>query len=58
VPVLPFALKEQIGLSEHHIQHWASAWLAVYGASILLGSRTLYYHVHESKHHISIHDGY
>ncbi|KAF7588437.1 hypothetical protein BBP40_005701 [Aspergillus hancockii] len=38
VPVLPFALKERLGLGDHHIQRWASAWLAVYGASILVGS--------------------
>ncbi|KAE8353685.1 major facilitator superfamily domain-containing protein [Aspergillus coremiiformis] len=38
VPVLPFALKVRIGLADHDIQLWASAFLAVYGASILLGS--------------------
>ncbi|KAB8230339.1 MFS transporter [Aspergillus alliaceus] len=38
VPVLPFALKVRIGLDEHDIQLWASTFLAVYGASVLLGS--------------------
>ncbi|RMZ41881.1 hypothetical protein CA14_011264 [Aspergillus flavus] len=38
VPVLPFALKVRIGLPENDIQFWASAFLAIYGGSIFLGS--------------------
>lgn len=40
VPVLPFALKVRIGLPENDIQFWASAFLAIYGGSIFLGSCT------------------
>ncbi|KOC10941.1 hypothetical protein AFLA70_17g005940 [Aspergillus flavus AF70] len=38
VPVLPFALKVRMGLPENDIQFWASAFLAIYGGSIFLGS--------------------
>ncbi|KNG79859.1 hypothetical protein ANOM_011824, partial [Aspergillus nomiae NRRL 13137] len=38
VPVLPFALKVRMGLPENDIQRWASTFLAIYGASIFLGS--------------------
>ncbi|OGM48148.1 hypothetical protein ABOM_002923 [Aspergillus bombycis] len=38
VPVLPFALKVRMGLPENDIQLWASAFLAIYGASIFVGS--------------------
>ncbi|KAE8145008.1 MFS amine transporter [Aspergillus avenaceus] len=38
IPVLPFALKERIGLPDDNIQQWVSALLACYGASILVGS--------------------
>ncbi|KAB8202371.1 major facilitator superfamily domain-containing protein [Aspergillus parasiticus] len=38
VPVLPFALKVRMGLPEDDIQLWASAFLAIYGGSIFLGS--------------------
>ncbi|KAE8414290.1 MFS general substrate transporter [Aspergillus pseudocaelatus] len=38
VPVLPFALKVRMGIPESDIQLWASAFLAIYGASIFLWS--------------------
>ncbi|THC88712.1 hypothetical protein EYZ11_011837 [Aspergillus tanneri] len=38
VPMLPFALADRLGLAEGDIQRWNSILLAVYGASILLGS--------------------
>ena len=41
IPVLPFALKERIGIPEDQVQRWTSILLAIYGASLFLGSRSL-----------------
>lgn len=38
VPVLPFSLKQRVGLGEDDLQRWASILLASCGASILLNS--------------------
>jgi MFS family permease len=37
-PVIPFALKQRIGISFQHVQHWVSILLAVYGSSLLFFS--------------------
>ncbi|KAI9668832.1 MAG: hypothetical protein M1831_000901 [Alyxoria varia] len=38
VPVLPYALSERIGLEGQEVQTWNSILLAIYGASIAVGS--------------------
>ena len=41
VPVLPYALKERVGLTdEADVQWWNSLLLAAFGAAFMLGSRT------------------
>ena len=41
VPVLPYALKERVGLAdEADVQWWNSLLLAAFGAAFMLGSRT------------------
>lgn len=44
VPVMPFFLSQRVGVPDHEVQSWTSALLAIYGASILLGScESLYF---------------
>ena len=38
VPVIPFALRDRVGIPEEEVQHWVSVLLAVYGAALLVGS--------------------
>ncbi|KAK2750158.1 hypothetical protein FQN57_004654 [Myotisia sp. PD_48] len=38
VPVLPFALRERLGIPDDDIQKWNSILLGTYGAAILVGS--------------------
>lgn len=38
VPVIPFALKNRIGLAQNDAQHWVSVLLTVYGAALLVAS--------------------
>lgn len=38
VPVLPFALSERVGISEHDVQKWNSILFGAYGAAITIGS--------------------
>jgi MFS family permease len=38
VPVIPFALKQRVGIPFQHVQHWVSILLAVYGGSLLFFS--------------------
>ena len=41
VPVLPYALKERVGLTdEADVQWWNSLLLAAFGGAFMLGSRT------------------
>ncbi|PGH14563.1 hypothetical protein AJ80_05883 [Polytolypa hystricis UAMH7299] len=38
VPVIPFALKDRIGIEEKDVQRWTSILLTIYGAGLLAGS--------------------
>jgi MFS family permease len=38
VPVLPFALPAQVGISQDQVQTWVSVLLAVYSAALFIGS--------------------
>ncbi|KAI1748017.1 MFS transporter-like protein [Xylaria castorea] len=38
VPVLPFALSDQVGVPEDKVQYWVSILLAAYSASLFVGS--------------------
>lgn len=41
VPILPYALKERVGLSQDEVQRWNSILLASYGGALMVGSRKL-----------------
>ena len=40
IPVLPFALEERVHLHGNEVQQWIGILLAVYGAGLILASRT------------------
>lgn len=40
IPILPVILVQRVGIEEHNLQKWISAFLAIFGAATIVGSRT------------------